>query len=70
MTAGVNDSGPFAAVREREEAVEALADRDDRIGSAARVSLALARDERPDMADLETLGIPVGPSLDVMEDDE
>ena len=61
MTAGVDDASPFDTIRESEGAVETLVDRDDRIGAAARVSLALARDEQPNMADLESLGIPVGP---------
>lgn len=50
----------LAPIREHEAAVEALAadtDRDDGLDAAARVLLALARDERPDSADLRTLGL-------------
>lgn len=54
----VDDSNPFDPVREHEAAVEAVADRDDRLGAAARVALALARDERPSDDDLETAGFP------------
>jgi hypothetical protein len=55
------DADPFTAVRENEAAVETLTDWDGQIGAAARVILALAREERPDPGDLEAVGIPVGP---------
>lgn len=55
------DTDPFTAVRENEAAVEALTDWDGQIGAAARVILALAREDRPDPKDLEMVGIPVGP---------
>lgn len=53
-----NESDPFAAVRENAEAVEAVAERNGRLGAAARVALALAHDEQPVAADLETAGFP------------
>lgn len=61
---GTEPPDPFAAVRENEASVETLTGRTDRIGAAARVILALARGDRPAAADLETLGIPIGPTFD------
>jgi hypothetical protein len=55
------DTDPFTTVRENEAAVEALTDWDGQIGAAARVILALAREDPPDPKDLEIVGIPVGP---------
>lgn len=60
-----DDPDPLEIVEEHEAALETLADRDDRIGAGARISLALARDDRPDPYDLEELGIPVGPAGDL-----
>lgn len=56
-----SDSTPFDTVRENDSAVETLTDRDDRIGAAARIILALSYDEQPATTDLEAVGIPVGP---------
>lgn len=55
------DTDPFTTVRQNEAAVETLTEWDGQIGAAARVILALAREDRPDPKDLEAVGIPIGP---------
>lgn len=62
------DSDPFEVVHQEEIAIKTVADRHDRVGAAARVVLALSQNERPDITDLEAVGIPVGPTGDFAED--
>lgn len=51
---------PLEAIREAEESVEEVAEREDRLGADARVLLALSRDEYPDTEDLERSHFPSG----------
>lgn len=52
---------PFEALAKKEEAIKKVAQRSDRIGALARILLTLSRDDRPNVEDLQTVGIPVGP---------
>lgn len=51
-----NERDPIAAIRENEDAVKAVAERNGRLGAAARVALALAHDEQPADGDLKAAG--------------
>lgn len=52
------DDDPLASIREHEDAVEYLAQQDDRLGAIARYFLALARGELPDPQDCRMADLP------------
>ncbi|WP_435552721.1 hypothetical protein [Natrinema sp. CGMCC1.2065] len=57
---------PFDSIRddnEIREGTEELAERDDRIGALARISLAIADGEEPDPKDCEEAGLETLPKL-------
>lgn len=49
---------PLESIREHEEQIEQLADREDRIGAIARYFLAVADGKTPDSYDAELAGLP------------
>lgn len=53
-----HDDEPFDAVREREDALEALAAEDSRLGAVAEYLLAIANGERPSPAVCRQADLP------------
>ena len=49
---------PLDAIREHEQAVEQLAEREDRLGAVARYLLDVANGDQPDDYDAELAGLP------------
>ena len=49
---------PLEHIREHEDEIEQLADREDRIGAIARYFLAVANGELPEKYDAELAGLP------------
>jgi hypothetical protein len=70
----IEETDPFDIIRDEEDALETIAARDwqdhEQIGAAARIVLALARGDRPNIYDLEIAGIPANPTVGFAKGEE
>lgn len=64
MSTPETDRDTWERIRDNHNELEQVAERDDRLGALARITLDLANDERPTDDDLERLGVDAPPEAD------